>query len=280
VVESLKRVKELLDQKAPVYGTTDNIFSFLPSKPGVGATTVAVNVSAALSRRADTSVLLSDFDLNSGMLRFLLKLGNTHSILEALEQAPSMDETLWPQLVSRVGSMDVLHAGGLNPSLRIEPEQVHALIQFMRRNYKVLCFDHSGNLERYSVEVMRESKRIMLVCTPEVASLHLAKEKLAFLKSVDLHGRVSVLLNRVHRKAVLGVEKVQEVLGVPVFRSFANDYVVVNHAISTAHLIAPESAIGKQFAEFAESLVGQGAQPRSSKSKFLEMFGASKTIPA
>ncbi len=136
LVESLKRVKELLDRKAPVYGATENIFSFLPSKPGVGATTLAVNVSAALSRRADTSVLLSDFDLNSGMLRFLLKLGNTHSILEALEQAPSMDETLWPQLVTRVGSMDVLHAGGLNPSLRIEPEQVHALIQFMWRSTK------------------------------------------------------------------------------------------------------------------------------------------------
>ncbi len=66
----------------------------------------------------------------------------------------------------------------------------------------------------------------MLVCTPEVASLHLAKEKLAFLKSVDLHGRVSVLLNRVHRKAVLGAEKVQDLLGVPVFRSFSNDYLV------------------------------------------------------
>ncbi len=165
-------------------------------------------------------MLLADFDLNSGMLRFLLKLRNTNSILEALEQAPSMDETIWPQLVTPVGAMDVLHAGGVNPSLRIEPEQVHSLVQFMRRNYKVLCFDLSGNLERYSLEVMRESKRVMLVCTPEVSSLHLAKEKLAFLRSIDLHDRVSVLLSRLDRKDVLGVDKVQQLLGVPVFRSF------------------------------------------------------------
>jgi pilus assembly protein CpaE len=280
LVESLTRVKSLLDHKAPVYGATDHIFSFLPSKPGVGATTVAVNVSAALSRRADTQVLLSDFDLNSGMLRFLLKLGNSHSILEALEHAPSMDETLWPQLVSPVGGMDVLHAGGINPNLRIEPEQVRALIQFMRRNYKVLCFDLSGNLERYSIEIMRESKRIMLVCTPEVASLHLAKEKLTFLKSIDLHGRASVLLNRVHRKAVLGAGKVEELLGVPVSWSFLNDYAAVNHAISAAHSVEPTSAIGKQFGEFAESLIEPPAEPRTTGNKFLQLFRTSKSVPA
>jgi pilus assembly protein CpaE len=280
LVESLTRVKDLLDKKPPVYGATEHVFSFLPAKAGVGATTIAVNTSAALSRRSNTSVLLADFDLNSGMLRFLLKLRNTNSILEALEQAPSMDETIWPQLVTPVGAMDVLHAGGVHPSLRIEPEQVHALVQFMRRNYKVLCFDLSGNLERYSLEVMRESKRVMLVCTPEVSSLHLAKEKLAYLRSIDLHERVSVLLNRVNRKDPLGMDKVQQLLGVPVLRSFSNDYAVVNDAISSAHLVDPASSIGKQFEEFARSLVEQHPSPRTSKTKFLELFRVSKTIPA
>jgi pilus assembly protein CpaE len=280
LVESLTRVKDLLDRKAPVYGATDHIFSFLPSKAGVGATTLAVNVSAALCRRADTSVLLSDFDLNSGMLRFLLKLNNTHSILDALENAPSMDETLWPQLVTSVGPLDVLHAGGINPGLRIEPEQVRHLVQFMRRNYKALCFDLSGNLERYSIEVMRESKRVLLVCTPEISSLHLAKEKLAFLKSIDLYGRVSVLLNRVHRKALLGADRVEEILGVPVFKSFSNDYAAVNEAISSGRFVDPASAIGKQFGEFALGLIEERQQARDGKSKFLDLFRVSKTIQA
>jgi pilus assembly protein CpaE len=279
LAESLTNVKELLDRKAPVYAATDQIFSFLPSKPGVGATTVALNVSAALSRLADTSVLLADFDLNSGMLRFLLKLKNSHSILDALEQAHTMDETLWPQLVNSVGGLDVLHAGGLNPSLRIEPEQVRFLVQFMRRNYKVLCFDLSGNLERYSVEVMRESKRIMLVCTPEIPSLHLAKEKLAYLKTLDLHGRTSVVLNRVQRRDVLGPDKVQELLGVPVFRTFSNDYAAVNEGISSGLPADPVSPMGKQFEEFARSLMDQPTPPRGPKHKFMELFRISKTIP-
>ncbi len=38
-------------------------------------------------------------------------------------------------------------------------------MEFMRRNYRVLCFDLSGNLEKYSLEIMHESKKIFLVCT-------------------------------------------------------------------------------------------------------------------
>jgi hypothetical protein len=34
------------------------------------------------------------------------------------------------------------------------------------------------------------------VCTPEVPSLHLTREKLAFLKTMELDTRVSVVLNR------------------------------------------------------------------------------------
>jgi len=183
-------------------------------------------------------------------------------------------------LVTSIGTLDVLHAGGINPGLRIEPDQVHHLVQFMRRNYKALCFDLSGNLERYSIEVMRESKRVMLVCTPEIPSLHLAKEKLAYLKSIELHGRVSVLLNRVHRKALLTPDKVEELLGVPVFRSFSNDYAAVNEAISLGRSADPASVIGKQFEEFAQGLIEERQQTRDSKSKFLDLFRVSKTIQA
>src|SRR5579871_2554924 len=48
LIEALRGVKDLLE-RAPVSSkATSEIFSFLPSKPGVGTTTLALNVSAAL----------------------------------------------------------------------------------------------------------------------------------------------------------------------------------------------------------------------------------------
>ena len=91
-------------------------------------------------------------------------------------------------------------------------------LDFLRRNYKVICADLSGNLERYSLELMQESKAVLLVCTPEVPSLHLAREKMAFLKSIDVKDRVSVVLNRVHKKPLFSPKQVEELLGVPVIQ--------------------------------------------------------------
>ena len=74
VLACLRRLNENLARKPIHYQTSDLVYSFLPSKPGVGATTLAINSCIALSRAKDVNALLMDFDLNCGMIRFMLKL--------------------------------------------------------------------------------------------------------------------------------------------------------------------------------------------------------------
>jgi Flp pilus assembly CpaE family ATPase len=152
----------------------------------------------------------------------------------------------------------------------------------MRRNYDVLCFDLSGNLERYSLELMQESKRILLVCTPEIASLHLAREKLAYLKSLDLDQRVAVVLNRVTKKPLFTNQQVEELMGMPVARTFANDYTAVNRAMAAGNTLGPATELGKQFADFAQHLLEpvKIAPTPPKKGKFLELFTVTRTVPA
>jgi pilus assembly protein CpaE len=274
LVESLRNVKALVEQKPPLYTAKGRIYSFLPAKAGSGATTMALNLSAALSRVGNTRVLLSDLDLSSGILRFLLKIRNEHAIMEVLEHMHELDENLWQQLVTTVGKVDVLHSGPLNPNVRVEPSQVHDLAQFWLRNYDVVCVDLSGNLERYSLEILRDSQQVFLVCTPEVPSLHLTREKLAFLRTVELDSRVSVVLNRVSRQSLLSPQQVQDVLGVPVMYNFINDYQVVNTATRAGDFVEPKSKLGVQFAELAASLLNKPMVETTSKRKFLEFLSA------
>jgi pilus assembly protein CpaE len=273
VLETLASVQAQLDRKPAVYQATNQIFSFLPSKAGVGTSTIAANVSAALARRTNTSVLLADFDLNCGMLRFMLKLTNEFSVADAIERSADVDENLWPQLVTKVAGMDVLHAGRLNPNYRMEPAQVRNLVAFMRRTYQVLCFDLSGNLEKYSLELMQESKRILLVCTGEIPSLHLAREKMVFLKEQGLSARIAILLNRMQKHPLFSKDQVEDLLGVPVVRVFANDYQAVNRAVETGKLLEPDSELGRSFADFAAQLMDQPAvKPEAGKRRFLEFL--------
>jgi len=273
VMETLASIQSQLDRRPAVYQSTNQIFTFLPSKAGVGTSTIAANVSAALAGRPNTHVLLADFDLSSGMMRFMLKLTNEFSVPDALERAADMDENLWPQLVTAIQGMDVLHAGRLNPSYRMDASQIGKLMAFMRRTYQALCFDLSGNLEKYSLELMQESKRILLVCTGEIPSLHLAREKMMFLKEQGLSARIAIVLNRMHKHPLFSKDQVEDLLGVPVVRVFANDYQAVNRAVETGKLLQTDSELGRSFAEFAAQLMDQPeVKADPAKRRFLEFL--------
>ena len=273
VIDALLRVREILDKKPPAIDSTDLLFAFLPAKAGVGTSTIALNAAAALSRMPEINVLITDLDLSSGMLRFMLKLDNPYSLADAAEHASTMDEIMWPQLVTNLGTMAVLHAGKLNPEFRIEGPQIRYLLDFARRHYRAICVDLSGNMEKFSLEIMHESKRVFLVCTPEIPSLHLAREKLNFLRSLDLGDRVSLLLNRCHKRSVISPAQIEELLGVPVQMTFPNDYQGVHKALTAGKYVETGSDLGKQFTRLAQSMVDRkaGASGESRK-RFIEYF--------
>jgi pilus assembly protein CpaE len=243
----------------------------IPSKAGVGCSTIALNTSIMLAQQPGMKVLLADFDLNCGLIGFMLQLETPYSVVSAAENAHAMDEDLWQRLVTTRGQLDVLPAGPFLPGFRIEPTQIRYLLEFARRNYKAICLDLSGILEKFSLEILHESKEIFLVCTPEVPSLHLAREKMKFLRSQDLHGRVRVLLNRAQRRSMLPISEVEKLLGVPVFQTFPNDYAGVHRALSAGKSVNADSELGRGFRALAES-ISKSSQPAQAKTSLLDML--------
>lgn len=274
--DCLLRVSDNLSRRPVAYEASELLYSFLPAKPGVGATTLAINSSVALAKLQDVKGLLLDFDLNCGMVRFMLKLNSTYNIMDAAEHASNMDENLWPQIVTHCGQLDVVHAGSLNPELRIQNLQIQHLLDYSRRNYKVVCADLSGNLEKYSMEIMHESRRVFLVCTPEISSLHLAREKLNYLQRMDLGGKVCLLLNRHTKKGLITASEVEQIVGAPVMQTFPNDYSRVARAIAEGKPVEESSELGKACAELAGRMV---EKPRvvteNNRRRFVEYFNIS-----
>jgi Flp pilus assembly CpaE family ATPase len=148
----------------------------------------------ALAKLQSKPVLLVDLDLSSGLVGFMLSLNNPqYSIVDAAENALDLDENLWEKIVSGKENLDVLPVGKLSPGFRIEAAQVRHTLSFARRQYSTICVDLSGMMERYSVEVLlHEARQVFLVATSELPVLHLAREKLAFLRSQDLGKAMSL----------------------------------------------------------------------------------------
>ena len=271
ISDALARAHELFEKRPPAIHKTDLVFTFLPSKPGVGTSTVALNTAVALSKIGDKNTLLADFDLNLGLITFMLKMDGTNSVVEAAEHAGTMDEQLWAQLVRTREKLDVLGAGHLRPGLRIEASQVHKLLDYARRAYTAICVDLSGNLEKYSIEVMQESKLIFLVTTPEVPALHLARSKANFMTSQDLGDRVRLILNRTGKRDTITRETVEKLIGLPVHAELPNDYLRVHRALTRGSEVDADSELGKRFMAIAKSIQNRESYVKPTK-RFVEYF--------
>lgn len=265
ITATLKRVKENLDRNPLRPFESEYIFSFLPSKPGVGTSTIAMNAAWACSRQPETKSLLIDLDLNSGMQRFMLKLDNEYSIVDASENAFRLDETLWPQLVTSISHMDVLHSGRLNPGYRIDGAQIRSIVEFARRNYQSVCVDLSGNMEKYSIEIMEESKRVYLVTTPEIASLHLARERYHYLRQLDLGDRIQLVVNRSQKRSPISVSQIEDLLGLPVLAAIPNDYQGVSRALTAGKAVDVNSDLGHEFQVLAAAMMERKAVKSAAK---------------
>jgi pilus assembly protein CpaE len=274
--QALQRLEELLQRTPPTIDSSDTVLAFLPSKAGVGCSTVALNTAMMLSQLPDNKTLLADFDLNCGMIAFMLQIDSQYSVTSAVENAHQMDENLWEKLVKSFGQLDVLPAGKLAPGFRIETIQIRYLLEFARRNYKAICIDLSGMMEKFSLEILHEANEIFMVCTPEVPSLHLARERLRFLRTLDLTGRVKILLNRAQRHTLIPMAEVEKLLDLPVYMTFPNDYVCVHKALTAGKSVNPSSDLGQGFRDLAAAIRSGVRKPEPVKSGFMDLLRARK----
>jgi Flp pilus assembly CpaE family ATPase len=273
VGETLARVRTQAAKNPVQQGATEFVYCFLPSKAGSGTTTTAVNAAIALSKERDTKTLLVDLDLNSGLSRFMLKLDNPYSVLDAAEHAAKLDEQLWGQLVTSRGNLDVLHAGKINPGVRVDSKQIRDMMDFARRQYQAICVDLSGNMEKYSFEVMQESRKIFLVCTPE---------RYQFLQKLDLGAKVSILVNRMTKRPLISAEHIAQQLGLPVEMSLPNDYTGVHRALTLGQEVDPKSELGQNYAKLAFAMLERRAAPAAKKASkgIAALFGLGSAAKA
>lgn len=249
VLRTLDRVTESASRQAtPTSG--GDLFCFLPAKPGAGASTIALNTAVALSRESNSKVLLVDFDLNLGAIGFLLGLGQRGTIHEAAAGANAIDERVWPKYVAAVDKLDVITSGKLNPANFVEAIQARQLLEYARRMYTTVCADLSGNMEQFSIEVMLASTAIYLVCSPETSSMHQARQKLSFLRKLDLLDRVRLLVNRTHKRDSLTLEELEKHLELAPKVVFPYDY----DRLQEAALAGTPAQSGSRFAESCANL--------------------------
>ncbi len=258
-----------------------DLCSFLPAKPGVGTSTIAVSTSCALAENLGAKALLLDCDLMAGTIRFLLNLGTSASIIDALAHAENLDEDLWAQMVGKWDGLEILQAGELEAPGSADLRGLEQVLSMARAQYEVICADLASSFDPFSVAVLRESQKIFLVTTPEILPLHMARMRIARLETLGLKERVSLILNRRVSRG-LSDEEVAKSVGIPISYSLSNDYKSTQQAILDAAPIRTKgSPLGESILNLAHALAPRRQPDHAApRRKFLEFFHVERTNDA
>jgi pilus assembly protein CpaE len=276
VVSAFQRVTRKLRMPGGTEDDGGHLYAFLPSKPGVGATTLAAHSASAAARLTNQRTLLLDFDFRLGMTSFLFKLDGNYSVLDAIRSQALLDSGVFDQMVCRRGMLDILGSapvefGGVNPE-----SGAVALVDLARASYRTICVDLPGEMRDYEVETINRAKECFLVTTSDIGALHMAKRKADALQTLGVQNKVSVIINRAEGRGSMAIRDVEAILQLPVRFSVGSSEKEIAEAIRAGKALDGRSPLVKQIENIAQRISPGAASGGGAKlRKFIETFSVS-----
>ena len=199
------------------------VYTFLGTKGGAGATTLAVNFAGVLAQRKQSVVAL-DLDWTANDIAMQVGASPQYTLAEVGENLARMDQALFESYVSRdplgfyfIGPADTLeHRGYLSGA------QFKEFAAFLIEKYDSVVIDGGRNINDEVVAAACEvSSTIFLVVTQEFASIRNAQRYMAMLTRTGFtQDQIRVVVNRYQKKpstTIASLDQVRQTLNQPVF---------------------------------------------------------------
>ena len=234
-------------------GTTVAVFG---AKGGCGVTTVACHLAVELQTCTSKQVLLADFDLESGIIGFLLKSKSPYSVADAIYNVNRLDLSYWKALVSNgIPGLEVIKAPApalARPDASEEP--LRRILRFARPYYQWLVADLGRN---QNLGALEEADKAVLVTTIDVPALHQAKHIIRMLRETGYGAeRLHIVLNRVPKRTDVTTEEIRGLLGVEVAAALPEDSTALYEAYADGKLLSPAAEVRKRIGQLAAKLAG------------------------
>jgi pilus assembly protein CpaE len=272
LVRALRRLSVVEDAESG-----GRIFAYLPAKPGCGATTLAIHSVAAAAALTNERTLLIDFDLRLGMTSFLFKLNVQHSVLDALAAGSTLDTDLWERLICRRGLLDILPSAPVEFGKSDSEEGWAGVLELGARQYQTICVDLPGDMREMEIGTLQRAREIFLVCTADIGALHMARRKCDQLRSLDLHHKVSAIVNRAGGRSAIAIADIESILEVPVRFTVAEAEKEITEATRKGVAIEGRTPLALQIEAIARHLIPSlpvlQRSPRARR--FIEFFSIS-----
>jgi len=242
------------------------LVSLFPAKGGVGATTLAVNLSGMLVQ-AGRRVLLVDLDPHQGDVPVFLDTPSRCSLADVLRNRRRLDREMLSAALSVHGSgvFFLSHSEQIGDAERISPADLTLALGFLAQHFDFVLCDGVRGFDDWSLAAVDASDRVLLVLTQDVPAVRNARRCLELFGQLGCEGKVKVVVNRHRKNAPLEVRDIAESVGAAIASRVSNDYQTVASAVDRGVMLkdaAPRARVTEDLRLMAELLCGADASPK------------------
>lgn len=178
----IRSISELFaDPDAPFVGKQ---ISVIGAKGGVGASTIAHNLSWALAENAGVNTTLVDLDLSFGTTALDFNQETPQTVADALLAPERADDSVIERLLAKVSDRLSLFTAPatINQIMDIPDEAYGIVIDSVRRNVPYMVLDLPHVWSAWVQTTLVSSDEVIIVCQPDLASLRNGKNFIDQLK--------------------------------------------------------------------------------------------------
>ncbi len=214
-------------------GQMGKIYSVIAPKGGTGGTTVVINIATSLVSNQNDPVAIIDLDNSKGDVAGYMNLRPEFCVSNALAEVSRLDDVLLESYMMHSDGISVL-AGMESIGEIPDQDRVVQILRLMAEGYSHILVDLPRQLPRDLLQSVSElSEAVIVVLTPELASLWHCGRLLRALEMWGLGEKVRLVLNRWDKRAEISSSQIEKALEHPVYWTLPNCYADFTNTVNS-----------------------------------------------